>query len=108
MREYFYFTYIVASRSRTLFTGITGDLMHRVFQHKQKTHDGFTAKYNCNRLVWYQRFTEVSFAIKREKEIKRWLRAKKIALIEAANPTWEDLSEPWYPHLKQSNRAVSP
>ena len=107
MREHLYYTYIVASRSRTLYTGVTGDLRRRVFEHKQKTHPGFTAKYNCNRLVWFERFTEVSFAIQREKEIKGWLRAKKIALIEQANPTWEDLSAQWYPHLAKEQTNVS-
>jgi putative endonuclease len=96
MRERLYFTYIMASRSRTLYIGITGDLVKRAFQHKQKKYSGFTARYNCERLVWFQRFTEVSEAIQREKELKGWTRAKKIALIESANPTWEDLSQPWY------------
>ena len=99
MHDRFYFTYIIASRSRTLYVGVTGDLHRRVFQHKQKAHIGFSAQYNCNRLVWFERFTEVSFAIQREKEIKGWTRARKIVLIELANPTWEDLSEQWYPQL---------
>jgi putative endonuclease len=94
-----YFTYIVASKSRTLYIGVTSDLVKRVFEHKQKKHAGFSARYNCNRLVWFQRFGEVSEAIQREKELKGWLRAKKTALIQANNPTWEDLSAPWYPHL---------
>ncbi len=99
MREHIYFTYIVASRSRTLYVGVTGDLLRRVFEHKLKLRPGFTAKYNCNRLVWFERFGEVSAAIQREKELKGWIRAKKVALIQLANPTWEDLSEGWYPHL---------
>jgi putative endonuclease len=99
MDERFYFAYILASRSRTLYVGVTSDLHRRVFQHKQKTHPGFTARYNCNRLVWFESFSEVSAAIQREKEIKGWTRARKIALIEAGNPTWEDLSEEWFPHL---------
>jgi putative endonuclease len=99
MHERTYFTYIVASKSRTLHVGVTGDLMKRIFQHKQKTHSGFTARYNCNRLVWFERFTEVSAAIQREKELKGWTRVKKTVLIEAANPTWEDLSAERYPHL---------
>src|SRR5580704_3416702 len=101
MDDRIYFTYIVASRSRTLYTGVTGDLRRRVFEHKIKKHSGFTCRYNCNRLVWFDTFTSISNAIQREKELKGWVRAKKIALIEAANPTWEDLSEPWYPHLSQ-------
>jgi len=96
MRERTYFTYIVASKSKTLYIGVTGDLMRRVFEHKHKAYPGFTARYNCNRLVWFQRFSEVSAAIQREKELKGWTRAKKIVLVEAENPTWEDLSEGWY------------
>ena len=110
MREHIYFTYIVASKSRTLYVGVTSDLRRRAFQHKQKTYGGFTARYNCNRLVWFERFSEVSFAIQREKELKGWTRARKIALIEAGNLTWEDLSEPWFPFLAagQSSRNGDP
>jgi putative endonuclease len=89
----------MASRSRILYTGITGNLVQRTFEHKQKKHDGFSAKYNCNRLVWFDRFGDVSEAIQREKELKGWTRGKKIELIETTNPTWEDLSAPWYPQL---------
>jgi putative endonuclease len=96
MRERVYSTYIVASKSRTLYVGVTGDLLRRVFQHKQKAHDGFTSLYNCTRLVWHQQFSQVSDAIQREKELKGWTRAKKIALIQSTNPTWEDLSDQWY------------
>ena len=98
MEERTYFTYILASRSRTLYTGITSDLMRRAFEHKQKKHEGFSARYNCNWLVWFCRFSDVSEAIQREKELKGWTRAKKIALIESTNPTWEDLGASWYPH----------
>ena len=77
MDERFYFTYIIASKSRTLYVGVTGDLRRRVFQHKQKTHPGFTARYNCNRLVWFETFSEVSAAIQREKEIKGWTPRQK-------------------------------
>ncbi len=96
MHERFYFTYIVASQSRTLYVGVTGNLNKRVFEHKQKLLEGFLATYNCDRLVWFERFSEVDHAIEREKQLKRWRRAKKIALIEAGNPTWVDLSEGWY------------
>ena len=95
MRERVYFTYMMASRSRTLYVGVTGAMSRRAFQHKQKKHGGFTARYNCHRLVWFQRFSEISDAIQREKELKGWTRAKKVALVEAANPTWEDLSAQW-------------
>jgi putative endonuclease len=75
---------------------MTGDLHKRVFEHKQKTHEGFSAKYNCNRLVWFERFMSPEGAIAREKQLKGWIRAMKIALIEKANPTWNDLSHGWY------------
>ena len=96
MHEGSYFTYIMASRSHTLYIGITGDLEKRVFQHKWKEHDGFTARYNCDRLVWYESHDQVAKAIAREKELKGWRRARKIALIESMNPIWNDLSRDWY------------
>jgi len=96
MREGSYCTYMMASRSRTLYVGVTGDLLKRVFQHKWKEHEGFTARYNCDRLVWFERHQDVQRAIAREKELKGWRRARKIALIESANPTWADLSRDWY------------
>ena len=96
MHEGYYFTYIVASRSLTLYIGMTGNLMKRVFEHKRKLYEGFSATYNCNRLVWFERFVDPSNAIAREKQLKGWTRAKKIALITRTNPTWIDLSETWY------------
>jgi putative endonuclease len=92
----YYFAYIVASRSHTLYIGMTGNLHKRVYEHKNKLHPGFSATYNCNRLVWFERFSDPRNAIAREKYLKGWLRAKKIALIEKTNPTWADLSEGWY------------
>ena len=89
-------TYIMASRSRTLYIGVTGNLHQRVFEHKWKESDGFTARYNCDRLVWFENFQYIQNAIAREKELKGWRRAKKIALIESLNPTWTDLSRDWY------------
>ena len=96
MHEGSYITYIMASRSQTLYIGVTGDLLKRVFQHKWKEHEGFTARYNCDRLVWFERHQDVQNAIAREKELKGWRRSKKIALIESANPAWIDLSRGWY------------
>ena len=96
MHEGSYSTYIMASRSHTLYTGITRDLHKRVFQHKWKEDDGFTARYNCDRLVWFEGHDEVTKAIAREKQIKGWKRDRKIALIESTNPTWIDLSREWY------------
>jgi len=91
-----YFTYIMASRSHTLYIGVTGNLVKRVFQHKWKEHGGFTAKYNCDRLAWFEAHQDIAKAIAREKELKGWRRTKKIALIEAVNPVWVDLSRDWY------------
>jgi putative endonuclease len=96
MHEGSYFTYMMASRSHTLYIGMTGDLYKRVFQHKWKELDGFTARYNCDRLVWFERYQDVKKAIAREKELKGWRRSKKIALIESANPIWADLSRDWF------------
>jgi putative endonuclease len=86
----------MASRSHTLYIGVSGDLHKRVFQHKWKEHDGFTARYNCDRLVWFEGHQDVQGAIAREKELKGWRRSKKIALIESSNQGWIDLSRDWY------------
>ncbi len=96
MHESSYCTCIMASRSHTLYIGVTGDLHKRVFHHKWKEQDGFTARYNCDRLVWFERHGDINRAIAREKELKGWRRAKKIALIESVNPIWTDLSRDWY------------
>ncbi|MEQ8382453.1 MAG: GIY-YIG nuclease family protein [Coleofasciculus sp. A1-SPW-01] len=91
-----YYVYIMTNRSKTLYTGVTNDLYRRVYEHKQKLIPGFTQKYNINRLVYYQETSDVREAIAREKQIKGWLRAKKIALIESINPQWRDLSADWF------------
>jgi putative endonuclease len=94
-REHEYWVYIVGSVSGTLYTGITGDILTRVMQHKAGEIEGFTRQYKCNRLVYCERFEDVRMAIAREKQIKSWRRSKKIALIEKMNPRWEDLAEHW-------------
>jgi putative endonuclease len=96
MSDRTYFAYINASRSHTLYVGVTGNLHKRIFQHKWKEHNGFTERYNCDRLVWFEVFQEVGKAISREKQLKGWRREKKIALIEKSNPAWVDLSREWY------------
>lgn len=88
-----YFVYILANDSRTLYTGVTGNFEIRIQQHKSRQTPGFTAKYNVTRLVYYEMFGNAREAIAREKQIKGWLRAKKIALIESLNPRWRDLAE---------------
>jgi len=95
MHEHLYSVYIVASRSGVLYTGITSDLEHRVWQQKNGTFEGFTKKYKRNRLLYFERYDQVQSAIGRGKQIKGWTRAKKIALIESLNPRWQDLSEHW-------------
>ena len=87
-----YFVYILASRSRTLYTGVTNDLEARVRQHRNGKSDSFTARYRVHRLVFFEEFGNIREAIKREKQIKHWVRAQRVALIEAANPTWKDLA----------------
>lgn len=82
-------------RSHTLYTGITGDLPRRVFQHKNKLIPGFTSRYNLTRLVYYEEFVYPDAAINREKEIKAWRRSKKTRLIESINPKWDDLAGRW-------------
>jgi len=88
-----YFVYMVASVSRTLYVGVTNDLARRMNEHRTKAADGFTARYNIHRLVWYEVTGNVSAAIAREKQLKGYNRAKKVALIEAENPGWNDLGE---------------
>lgn len=91
-----YHVYIMASKSRTLYVGITSDLIRRVYEHKNKIVEGFTSRYNINRLVHFEETTDVNAAIVREKQIKGWLRNRKINLIEKMNSTWDDLSSGWY------------
>ena len=93
----------MANRSRTLYTGVTNNLKRRVLEHKRKLVPGFTFKYKINRLLYYEQFGDIRAAIGREKQIKGWLRPKKIALIQPMNPQWKDLSVDWYGRRKQSS-----
>lgn len=95
MRERSYCTYIVASRTRVLYVGVTGNIERRMSEHKSGEFEGFTAMYRCKRLVWFERYDSPTAAIAREKQLKGWVRAKKLALIQRHNPTWIDLSESW-------------
>ncbi len=94
-REHAYFVYILASRSRTLYVGVTRTLHFRVAQHREGAPGSFTTRYNIHRLVHVERFQYIGNAISREKELKDWNCARKVALVEAANPTWEDLAADW-------------
>src|SRR5262249_955433 len=95
LRTRTYYVYIMASRSLNLYTGITNSIYRRALQHKRGEIDGFTKRYNINPLVYYEVFHQVGNAIGREKQIKSWTRAKRIALIKTKNPTWLDLAEGW-------------
>jgi putative endonuclease len=91
-----YFVYIMSNKSRRLYTGITSELAARVFQHKNKWHEGsFTARYRFDMLVYFESFSNPNEAIVREKEIKGWQREKKLRLILSVNPNWADLSVEW-------------
>lgn len=95
-RERSFFVYIMSNRSKTLYIGVTNNILRRVWEHKQGVGSEFCKRYKLDRLVYLERFQYVGNAIAREKEIKGWLRIKKIALIVAENPAWSDLSTGWY------------
>src|SRR6476659_9161061 len=111
MNEQAYAVYIIASRSHTLYVGITVNLRRRVFQHKWREREGFTQRYNCDRLVWFENYQDVVKAIARETQLKGWRREKKINLIEKVNPAWMDLSRDWYdvepPDLKRATDRMN-
>ncbi len=89
-----YYVYIMANwNNKVLYIGVTGNLERRVHEHKNKVAKGFTAKYNINKLVYFDFTSDVNSAISREKEIKGWSRQKKDELIESLNPHWQDLSD---------------
>jgi putative endonuclease len=90
-----YYVYILASRSRTLYVGVTNDLQRRLHEHRDHSRAGFTSRYHVTRLVYFESTPDVKSAIEREKQIKSWSRRRKIELVESMNPTWLDLSEGW-------------
>ncbi len=90
-----YYIYIMANRSKTLYIGVTNNLERRLYEHKHYLVAGFTSTYKMTRLVYFEEMSDVHAAIAREKQLKGWLRAKKVALIESINPDWRDLSEEW-------------
>ena len=98
----------MASHSGTLYIGVTNNLERRVFEHKQHLFKGFTSEYGVDRLVYFERFTDVRDAIAREKQLKGWRRDRKIALFERVNPGWVDLSKDWYArHRFQPEQTVA-
>jgi len=91
-----YYVYILSSRSRNLYTGVTNNLARRVSEHREGRIPGFTHRYRIHRLVYFESYRDVRDAISREKEIKGWRRSKKVALIEEHNRRWDDLAAGWF------------
>jgi putative endonuclease len=99
------FVYILASKSHCLYTGVTGNLETRVLQHRSGEVD-FTSRYRINRLVYYEQLGPPIAAIEREKQIKGWIRSKKIALIESVNPHWNDLAADWFDNQEPTDPSL--
>jgi len=102
--QYKFWVYILSSRTGTLYTAITGFFTRRIHQHKYDSIEGFTKKYQCHRLVYYESHQELEVAIGRDKQIKR---EKKIALIEKMNPRWQDLAENWGREMRFRGQSLS-
>ncbi len=100
MRDHNYFIYIVTNRNKTvLYIGVTNDLQRRVYEHEQGLIPGFTKKYNCHYLIYYEHFQDINDAIEREKILKKWRREKKENLVNEFNPDWKFLNEDIYNSL---------
>ena len=98
----------MANRSKTLYTGVTGNSRQRVFEHKTEIFKGsFTSRYKLDRLVYFEKFKRVGVAIAPEKQLKRWRKIKKIQLIVSMNPTRKDLAEDWFPELKEQKKKTN-
>jgi putative endonuclease len=106
VKEHEYFVYIVCSRSGTLYIGVTNSIYRRALEHKRGDIEGFASKYGCDRVIYYESFDNVHKAIGREKQLKGWSRAKKIALIESKNPRWEDFAETWGAQMAFAGEAI--
>ena len=97
MKVHNYSVYIVTNKANTVFyIGVTSNLQDRIWQHKQKVYEGFTSKYECNKLVYFEDYQWIHDAIAREKQLKAGSRQRKIDLIVSTNPAWNDLSDGWY------------
>jgi putative endonuclease len=96
MNDKQYYLYIMTNyETTTLYTGVTNDLIRRLYEHKNKIIEGFTSRYNVNKLVYYEIYDDIEQAIIREKQIKKWSRERKNNLIKSFNSSWNDLSESW-------------
>ena len=100
MRSRAYYVYMLTNRGGTLYTGVTGNLFRRVWQHREGTGSSFTAKYNLDRLVWFEETDDIIVAIAHEKQIKTWRRKWKVDLVKANNRGWTDLAAGWYEHQR--------
>lgn len=96
MRERTYFVYILASDSGILYTGVTNDLLRRMYQHRNEMGSGFVNRYRVHKLVWWEQAWSPLAAITREKQLKSWRRSKRVALIDESNPQWLDLACDWF------------
>jgi putative endonuclease len=103
MKKKFYYVYIMGSLSGTLYTGITSRLSRRAWEHKNKVDYGFTSKYDVDRLLYYETYSNVISAITREKQIKGFRRSKKTTLSQTINPSWKDLSREWFEEARDSS-----
>lgn len=101
-----YYVYILTNKSKTLYIGVTNNLERRIYEHKNHLIPGFTTRYNLTRLIYFEQTTDVWSAIEREKQLKGWLRQKKVRLIESINPEWKDLSAEWYMEKRDSSVAL--
>ena len=92
-----YFVYMVSNKCfTTVYIGVTNNLERRIYEHRNKVNKGFTSKFNCDRLVWYEEHHDINVAISREKQLKNWKRDWKNKLIQEENPDWNDLAEDWF------------
>src|SRR5207245_513171 len=110
MREHRYFMYMLTNTVRhPIYTGVSNSIMRRQPEHKEKADpDSYTAKYNLNRLVYFEQFRYIDNAIAREKQVKPWSSKKKIALIESLNPNWDDLSRAWGKPIENLDPSTTP
>jgi len=101
------FVYIMASKTRVIYVGVTNDLARRVWEHRDGTVAGFTRRYGVDRLVYYEFSVDPAGAIRREKQIKGWARVKKVAMIDSMNPEWMDLAEHWFVDVSSDDPSHS-
>ncbi len=106
MRPTAMYVYVLASKTRRLYVGVTNDLVRRVWQHRTGAVPGFTWKYSITRLVYFESFDDPMVAIRREKQLKSWARVKKLALVESMNPDWTDCAEDWFANARRADPSL--